>query len=144
MILPEDINTKVNKDRERNAKICNDFMLEHLTECELGTRYELSQQAISYILRNNKSLLRIDTEFEKAKRINRLNRIFSKIGDSLSPKKDVLNVITEMRHELEGEGNKTINLSSNVNQIAIGEMDTETMRKLIDALRERTIESRAA
>ena len=138
MIKASEVSTR---DQERDAEILNLYQYEHKTLDEIGKRFQMTKQSVSYIVCKNKHLLKIDADFEKVKRINRLQRIFDNCGDNLSPKKDVLNVITELRHEIEGEGNKTI---INNNSLNVSGHSSEELRGIITALRERVLQSRAA
>ena len=100
MILPKDIK---GYNRIRDFKICQMYMQEGMTLQEIGQKFGLTKQAIDYVILKHKSVFKIDKEFEKLKRLNRLKRIFDSCSDRLSPNKDILNVIEQMRKEFEGE-----------------------------------------
>ena len=70
---------------------------------EIGAKHGISHQAVSYILRNNKSLLKIDKEFNKAKRINILERMLRKAPEELAKGKDNTDLVEQLRKEHEGE-----------------------------------------
>lgn len=100
MIQPSEILTR---DKERDADICNLFLYENLSMVNIGAKHGISHQAVSYILRNNKSLLKIDKEFNKAKRINVLERMLQETPEKLSKNKDNTDLIEQLRKEHEGD-----------------------------------------
>lgn len=102
MILPKEVKTR---HKIRDFKIVQLYS-QGKTQKEIAQLFGFSHQAISNIISKNRHLLKLDIEFEKAKRVFRLKRILAKTGDELSPKKDVLNVISEIRSELEGDTEK--------------------------------------
>ena len=99
MILPKEVKTR---NKIRDFKIVQ-LYAQGKTQEEIAQLFGISHQAISNIISKNRSLLKIDKDFESAKRYARLTRILAKTSDALSPKKDVLNVIAEMRNESEGD-----------------------------------------
>ena len=125
MILPKDVKTR---HKIRDAKILQLFY-EGANKVEIAQQFEISHQRVGHIIRKNIELLEIDKTFERIKRHNRLQKIFLNTPDTLSPKKDILNVIQEMRHELEGEGN--INIISQFFSISA---DPKIKTRLSDAL----------
>ena len=100
MIKPDDILTR---DKDRDAKICNRFMDDSKTLDEIGLEFGMTAPSVHYILHKNKSLLILDRNFERAKRINVLKRILKNTKESLSTKRDTIDVLEQLRKENEGE-----------------------------------------
>lgn len=115
MINPDEIKTR---DKERDAQILNAFLYENLSMESIGAKHGITHQAVSYILRNNKELLKIDKEFHKAKRINVLERLLQKNPDSLAKNRDTTDIIKELRAEYEGDKN-LINIISQFFQVEV-------------------------
>ena len=99
MILPSGVKTR---HKIRDTKILLLYSQGH-SQDSIAKIVKLHQTRISAILYKNRDVLRFDKNFEKAKRINRLQRIYNNCSDEISPKKDVLDVMGELRKELEGE-----------------------------------------
>lgn len=139
MIKPEEILTR---DKERDAKICNLFMEESKTLEEIGLEFDMTAPSVHYILQKNKSLLQLDREFEKIKRVNVLKRLLKNAPDGLAKNKDKTDVISELRKELEGDSKLIVNNS--VSNIRLSEIDTEGLRAIIALGRERINSERTA
>ena len=99
MILPKLVN---GRKKIRNCKIVKLYS-EGRTGLEIAQRFHITEQAINKVIHNNIHLLEIDKKFEKQKRLNKLQRVLENAGIQLSPKKDVLNVLEQMRREIEGD-----------------------------------------
>lgn len=99
MLLPEQIKTK---KKIRDARIIQMYSDGKTLE-EIGAKFGITDRAVSFIVYKNAHLLELDRTFEKAKRMNRLRRVLEIVPDKLSSKKDVLNVLEQMRKETEGD-----------------------------------------
>src|SRR5947207_1417083 len=108
MILPKNIKTR---HKIRDCKMIQMYQ-KGSTFDEIGKRFSMTKQGANHIILKNLHIIQIDKNYEQQKRLNRLNRLLDKCSDDLSPKKDVLNVIEQMRKEIEGDkefiGDKTI------------------------------------
>lgn len=113
-VLP---NVPRTRNKIRDAKICRLYSTEGLTMEELGKRFNLSKMRISIILKYNAHLLNWDRQYEKAKRLNRLQREIDVLPvGHLSRKKDALDVLEAQRKELEDKPQTNINI---VNQNSV-------------------------
>lgn len=96
MILPKDVKTR---KRLRDAAILNEW-LSGATQESLVSKYGITQQAISSIVRKNREIIKIDKEFEK---INRIHYLKQALVNSKPSKKDRLDILEALRNECEGE-----------------------------------------
>jgi predicted DNA-binding protein YlxM (UPF0122 family) len=144
MIKSEEVYTKVTKNKERDAEICNLFLNENLSMEEIGEKFDLTSQGVGYILRNNKSLLVIDREFHKAKRINVLERMLSKASETLSRNRDKTDIVEQLRKEYEGDSKTVINNSVSNSSVKLSKIDSDGLRAIIALGRERIISERTA
>ena len=104
MLLPVEIK---GKNRIRDFKIC-ELYLAGMTPIEIFDTLRQRQRPLS--LRRIQSILSDNTVFinpligwNKTKRLHKLQRIAEKLPDRLSPSKDILNVIEQIRTEIDGE-----------------------------------------
>ena len=100
MRIPKGI---VTKNKLRDAKIIHLYAGDHKTREELSALFGISCTQISRILYANREVLKIDKEFEKVKRFNRLERLAVRNQDNLAKHKDYLDINKELRAELEGD-----------------------------------------
>ena len=138
MKLPSEVK---GNNRIRDAKIISLYVDEGLSQTEIANKFKLAQPRISTILRNNAiTIISTRKDYEKVKRLHSMKKMLSnpKIPDANSK----LEVIREMRKEIEGDGKA--NVSNTINSISIGGLDPETMRAVIAALRERALSGRTA
>ena len=70
-----------------------------MSETDIAISFLISQSRVSQIVYRNRTLLNADKELEKIKRINLIKRQIKKAGDS---KKDVADLIDQLRVETEG------------------------------------------
>jgi len=103
MILPKEVKTR---HKIRDFKICRMWAQDYKTMEEIGKRFGITRTRVSQIIYDNRDLLKSNKEFEKQKRIIRLNKIADSLGDNLSKSKDVLDVFSELRKEHDGEANQ--------------------------------------
>ena len=99
MQLPKEI---VGKNRIRDFKICNAY-LNNKPTTEIAKQYNISQNRVYAILHNNSTYLGDMAGWSKAKRLLVLERVANNTGIKLSPGKDILNVVEQMRKEKEGD-----------------------------------------
>jgi len=98
MKLPE-VNKIVGYNKRRDFLICYDWLNGAMTLKELGVKYSLTERRVSQILIINKTLLKVDKGFEKAKRIQALQ---VELKNAKASKKDKVDIIEQLRKELEG------------------------------------------
>lgn len=103
----------------RDAQILRLFMDGHSME-EIGQRFGISQQRVNVIIWRNRSLLVVDSIYEKAKRVARLQRIARSKTDRLAPAKDILNVLEQLRREIEGD-KPVVDQSIHITNISLAE-----------------------
>lgn len=103
MVTIEEVKSGRNlEEKTRHAEICTLFLDESMSMEEIGAKLGITHQAVSYVLSKNLEILKLDANFEKLKRINKLTRVLRSLPDSISPKKDLLDVTKELRAEFEG------------------------------------------
>lgn len=97
MKLPEIKST----NKIRDTYICLMY-LEGKTQAEIAEdkRVNLSQAHVGRILYKHRDVLVYDKNYEKVKRVNQLKRI---LKDAPPSKKDVTEVIDQIRNEIEGQ-----------------------------------------
>lgn len=66
MIDPQKILTE---NKERDAQILEKFWIEKLSQTDIANSFEISQSRVAQILYANRSLIKYDRDYEKAKRI---------------------------------------------------------------------------
>jgi len=99
MILPKDI---VGQNKLRDLQICEAYCGDQNAE-EIAEGFKLTERRVYYILQNNSEYVLKNVGWSKSKRIKMLQKIADNAGIQLSPKKDILNVIEQMRKEIEGD-----------------------------------------
>jgi DNA-binding CsgD family transcriptional regulator len=104
----------VTRHKIRDTKICSLWAQENLTCEEIGTRFGISRERVRQILYANRALLIADKTYEKARRLFHLNRLLNKHPESLGTK-GTLDIIAEIRKELEGEKTTEVNVGLQVN-----------------------------
>lgn len=103
MKLPEKIK---GKNKIRDGAIVLYFKRDGIDYHELAVKFKLTERRILQILAKNHAFVKIDKEWEKDKRINRLRRRLKEMGEKtfpLSTQSDELNVIGELRNEINGD-----------------------------------------
>ena len=98
MKLPEKIK---GRNRIRDGAIVLYFKREGIDFCDLAKMFSLTQMRIHQILAKNHAFIKRDKEWEKEKRINRLARRLKTVDPT---SKDELDIMAEMRKEIEGDG----------------------------------------
>lgn len=101
MAIPEDTLKKISI---RNAKIVVSFKKFGMNTEELSEKFKLTQRRIQQILAENHGFVKRDKEWEKEKRIHRLEQ-WLKDSKNKDTRKDPLEVQAELRKEIEGDGN---------------------------------------
>lgn len=96
MRLPEKI---VGRNKIRDAAIVNDWWENDCSYEELTEKFNLTERRLQQILRENHAYVVIDKEYEKKKRIRRLNK---EIKGKPYSRKDVADLLEQHRKELEG------------------------------------------
>lgn len=104
MLLPKEIK---GKNKIRDLKIC-ELYLSGLVPLEIYDVYAkrhrpISLRRIQQIIYDNSSFVNPRVAWPKTKRLHRLQRIASKLPDKLAHTKDVLNVMEEIRKEIDGD-----------------------------------------
>lgn len=110
MKLPEKIK---GRNRIRDGAIVLFFKRDHLDFPELANIFKLSERHIVRILSRNHAFIKRDKEWEKEKRIARLNRWLKNKPVTL---KDPVEIQSELRKEIEGDGESS---KSSTNKIVI-------------------------
>ena len=95
MKLPTQI---VTRHKVRDGAICYLYTLDH-TQKEIGMRFKLNQSTIHRILYANRHAFKIDSDWEKTKRIHQLNRLETKFDGDIR----LLNILEQKRKEIEGD-----------------------------------------
>lgn len=112
MKLPEKIK---GRNRIRDGAIVLYFKRENLDFPDLAEMFNLTERRILQILTTNHAYIKRDKEWEKQRRINIINRLVAKNKDKTN--KDIIDLLAELRKELEGDKGVTIDLSKNYVQI---------------------------
>lgn len=97
MKLPEKIK---GRNRIRDFAIVLAFKKDNLDFPQIADRFNLSERHIVRILSKNHAIVKRDKEWEKEKRINRLGRILKQAKPT---SKDEIDIMAEMRKEIEGD-----------------------------------------
>lgn len=100
MKLPEKIK---GRNRIRDAAVVVLYKRAGLQVPELAEKFNLTQRRIHQILAKNHAFIKRDKAWEKEKRINRL---IKRLNESAPTKKDELEIMAELRKEIEGEDAK--------------------------------------
>lgn len=102
MKLPEKI---IGRNRLRDAGIVLYFKRDALTYEELAEKFGLTERRIMQILSKNHAFVKVDKEWERQKRIARIKRRIKELEPEPLKNKDELDVIRELREELEEKDN---------------------------------------
>lgn len=97
MKLPEKIK---GRNRIRDGAIVLYFKRDSMDYPDLAERFKLTERRILQILSKNHAFIKIDKDWEKQKRINRLNRW---LRDKPKTSRDPLEIQSELRKEVEGD-----------------------------------------
>lgn len=97
MKLPEKIK---GRNRVRDCAIVLHFKCYGLSYCQLAENFKLTERRILQILSVNHAFIKRDKEWEKEKRINRLTQ---RLNDSPPTKRDELDILAELRKEIDGD-----------------------------------------
>lgn len=92
------------KNRVRDLAICSDY-IQGLTPQEIIDRRKLNLtvRRVEQIIYTNSPFVNPRIGWSKSKRLHKLARVAEKAGEALSDKKDILNVLEQMRKEIEGD-----------------------------------------
>lgn len=112
MKIPKEI---VGQNKIKNAYVCKLYVLNNLTQREIGQKVGLTQQAIGAILYKNRHLLQLDKNYEKQKRINKLKYLLEKYPSRIA-KKSTIDILEQLRKEFEGD-RTNININTEVKTI---------------------------
>lgn len=104
MKLPQEIK---GRHRIRDLKICQ-LYIDGLIPREIAENFRkrnkiITERRIAQIVYENKSFINPRIGWDKTKRLHRLQRIANKQPDLLSPSKDILTVLEQIRKEIEGD-----------------------------------------
>lgn len=108
MKLPEKIK---GRNRIRNGAIVLYFKRDGMDYPQLSEKFGLSERHIVRILSQNHAFVKVDKEWEKSKRINRLKRWIKKAPN---PTESKLALQQELRKEIEGESKKPSNTDTKI------------------------------
>ena len=97
MKLPEKIK---GRNRIRDGAIVLYFKRDTMDYYELSEKFKLGERRILQILSKNHAFIKVDKDWEKEKRINRLQRW---IKYAPKPEANALTLQQELRREIEGE-----------------------------------------
>jgi len=99
MMIPSDV---VTRHKIRDSKILSLYSRDSYSFAEIGIRFKISATRVGQIIYKNRHLLKIDQQFEKTKRINKLNRILAKKPETCIMK-DAVDILDKLRIETEGK-----------------------------------------
>ena len=85
----------------RDTKICMLWARELVSSEEISEKFKLSIRRIQQIVYANRDFLKLENEWEKAKRVRWYKQQIKKRGDS---KKDSADLQEQLRKEIEGNG----------------------------------------
>lgn len=108
MLLPQELKLiKGIKNKKRDLLICLDY-IDGLNPEEIREKRKitLSERRIFYILSNNMEFINPRMAWDKSKRLHRLQRIAKNLPDTITKSKDILDVLKEIREEIEGDKSK--------------------------------------
>lgn len=133
MLIPKEIK---GKNKIRDLKIC-ELYLSGMNALEIYDTFRnrsrpLTLRRIHQIISANSDFITPRIGWSKAKRIHRLQRIAEKMPDKLASSKDVLNVIEEIRKEIDGD-TPLVDQSTHYHITKLGD------NELIEAARKRGI-----
>ena len=97
MKLPEKIK---GRNRIRDGAIVLYFKRDAISYCQLAEMFKLTERRILQILSKNHAFIKRDKEWEKEKRINRLAE---RLRTSPPTRKDELDILGELRKEIDGD-----------------------------------------
>lgn len=75
MIDPQKILTE---NKERDAQILDQYWIEKKSQTDIANSFEISQSRVAQILYANRSLIKYDPDYEKAKRIRHYEQQYEK------------------------------------------------------------------
>lgn len=130
MKLPKEI---IGRNKIRDAAIVLAFKREGLEYLQIAERFKLTERRILQILSLNHAFIKRDKEWEKEKRISRLEKW---IKNSPKTQKDPVDLQSELRKEIEGD-KPNVSITNTVSNITYG-WRNDTHR---DSLRATTISS---
>jgi len=84
----------------RDFSICRDYIVKHKSISTIAEENKISGTRVYRILYNNREYLKLDKEFEKAKRIFKLKKLAQHKTES---KKDITDILEQLRKEIEGD-----------------------------------------
>lgn len=102
----------------RDAKIIRHYATDSKTMDEIGEIVNLTPRRVGQILYANKDFLKADREFEKIKRLQKLERVLKNTPEYLGKNRDVIDILEAQRKELEGDGKSDTtvnNITYNIN-----------------------------
>lgn len=121
MKIPKEI---VTRNKIRDFQICRLYVYNHLTMEEIGSRFGISGSRVQQLIYKNRHLLNLDKDYEKAKRVNWLQRQIKKRSDS---KKDSADLVEQLRREIEGD-KPTIDQSRHIHITSFNEFINDAYR----------------
>ena len=97
MKLPKDV---IGKNKIKDINICKMY-IEGMIGEEIAEHFTIKTSRVNQILRTNSVIIDKNIGWSKAKRIHMLQRLAEKTGLRLSPTKDTLNILEQIRKEIE-------------------------------------------
>ncbi len=88
------------KNKIRDFKICHLWMEGKLTNLQISQLVDVSERCVGRVVYKNRGVLKLDREFEKSERTRWLKSQLNKSGDT---NKDSLDIMNELRKEIEGD-----------------------------------------
>ena len=96
----------ITENKERDYQIIQDWLdgipVDGM-EDSIANKNQISATRVYAIIKENKSIINVDRDEKKNKRIARLERIARTTSDKINPTKDILNVLEQLRKEIEGD-----------------------------------------
>lgn len=136
MITADQVLTHKNdiEGKARTAKALNMFVEGEKSLADIACELGIDRTAIYYLIKKNISLIEADKSFNKAIRVNRLQRLFNNIPDELAPRTidDVVKLSSELRKEIEGEKNTLVD-NRQVNIYVSNSKDSEQILPALGA-----------
>lgn len=129
MKLPEKI---IGKNKIRDAAIVVEYKKNRTAYKKIAEMFNLTERRILQILSTNHAFIKIDKEWEREKRIARLDRWLNDPKNS-DTRKDPLEVQQELRKEIEGD-KPLVDNSQHFTQLIYVRQDPNSANRLSSAV----------
>ncbi len=136
----EPLKTPQNTPINRN-KLLLERYIAGVSVRQLANEFNISEVRVYQIVGKHKDIVKIDREYEKHRRLNRLKLLEDKASPKLAPKDatELVRVIEAQRKEIEGDSDGKSNQTVNITNIKIDQVNSmgqlnlwESTRKLLE------------